>query len=34
MTKVIIDAKIATGQEIIPNGYVRFTDKIQDVGPI
>lgn len=34
MTKVIIDAKIATGQEIIPNGYVRFTDKIQDVGPM
>lgn len=34
MAKVIIDAKIATGDSIIDNGYIRFTDKILNVGPM
>lgn len=32
VAKVIKHAKIATGTEIIDDGYVRFTDKILDVG--
>lgn len=34
MAKVIIDAKIATGETVIEDGYIRFTDKILDVGPM
>lgn len=34
MQKVLKHATVATGEEIIKDGYVRFNDKIIDVGPM
>lgn len=34
MAKVLLNAKIATGDSIIYDGYIRFSDKVIDVGPM